>query len=198
MFVKKIIRRTSRILIALVQFVRIYYYKILSDNICQGIKPNLNQPTIFFGKGLIRLSKGVNIGFSTSPFFLSGYSYFEARCKESEIIIGENFNSNNNIKIIAEKGKIIIGRDVLLGPSTEIINSDFHHIHPLKRNLGIHKSKDIIIKDNVFVGSNVTILKGVTVGENSVIASGSVVFENVAPNTIVRGNPAIFFKNIEL
>lgn len=38
---------------------------------------------------------------------------------------------------------------------------------------------------------------GVTVGENAVVAAGAVVTKDVAPNTIVGGNPAKFIKNID-
>lgn len=46
------------------------------------------------------------------------------------------------------------------------------------------------------IGSSVTILCGVTIGENAIIGAGSVVTKNVAPNTIVAGNPAKFLKNV--
>lgn len=41
-----------------------------------------------------------------------------------------------------------------------------------------------------------SIMKGVTVGDNAVIANGSVVFDDVAANTVVRGNPAVFYKEL--
>ena len=40
-------------------------------------------------------------------------------------------------------------------------------------------------------------MKGVTIGKNSVIANGSVVFDDVPENSIVRGNPAVFYKKLE-
>lgn len=48
----------------------------------------------------------------------------------------------------------------------------------------------IDIKDNVFVGINVTILPNVVVGSNSIIAAGSVVTKDVPPGSVVAGVPA--------
>jgi UDP-2-acetamido-3-amino-2,3-dideoxy-glucuronate N-acetyltransferase len=58
------------------------------------------------------------------------------------------------------------------------------------------KVEETVIKKGASLGSNCTILCGITVGENAVVGAGSVVTKNVAPNTIVAGNPAKFIKNI--
>lgn len=46
------------------------------------------------------------------------------------------------------------------------------------------------IESGASIGTGSTILAGVTVGENALVGAGSVVTKNVAPNTIVAGNPA--------
>ena len=53
---------------------------------------------------------------------------------------------------------------------------------------------DIIIEDDVWIGFRSTILSGVTVGKGSVIGAGSVVTKDVAPYSIVAGNPARLIK----
>jgi acetyltransferase-like isoleucine patch superfamily enzyme len=52
------------------------------------------------------------------------------------------------------------------------------------------KLEETFIKKGSSIGSSATILCGVTVGENAIVGAGSVVTKNVAPNTIVAGNPA--------
>lgn len=52
------------------------------------------------------------------------------------------------------------------------------------------------IKRGASLGSASTILAGITVGENAIVGAGSVVTHDVAPNTIVAGNPARFIRNI--
>jgi acetyltransferase-like isoleucine patch superfamily enzyme len=49
---------------------------------------------------------------------------------------------------------------------------------------------------NVFIGADVTILKGVVIGENSIIASGSVVTKSIPGNVIAAGNPCVVIKPI--
>lgn len=54
------------------------------------------------------------------------------------------------------------------------------------------KTKPIIIKDKVWIGFNVIILKGVTVGEGAII--GAVVTKDVPAYTVVVGNLAKVIK----
>lgn len=46
------------------------------------------------------------------------------------------------------------------------------------------------------IGSNATILCGITIGENALVGAGSVVTKDVAPNTVVAGNPARVLKTL--
>ncbi len=48
----------------------------------------------------------------------------------------------------------------------------------------------IEIRENVFVGSDTTILYGVRIGENCIIGSGSLVNKDCEPNSIYAGVPA--------
>ncbi len=47
-----------------------------------------------------------------------------------------------------------------------------------------------IVKKGASIGSSVTIMCGVIIGESATVGAGSVVTKNVAPHTIVVGNPA--------
>lgn len=59
-------------------------------------------------------------------------------------------------------------------------------------------ARPICVKDNVWIAANVVILPGVIIGEGAVVGAGSVVTKDVAPFTLVAGNPAHFIKKIEL
>lgn len=179
------------------QRIRVYVFKCLSTNTRISGIPRVNQPTIFAGEGQIKFGNNVWLGYYPSPKFYSGSIHIEARRQTAEIIFGNNIYINNNFSIISESSSITIGDDVLIGTDVEIIDSDFHNLNPLERNSGTHQSKPVVIHRNVFIGSNVCIMKGVTIGENSVIANGAIVTSSFPANVIIGGNPAKIIKSIE-
>ena len=64
------------------------------------------------------------------------------------------------------------------------------------KNWSVVNTKPITIKDKVWIGMNVIILKGVTIGEGAVIGAGSVVTQDVPAWSVVAGNPAKVVKRI--
>ena len=55
----------------------------------------------------------------------------------------------------------------------------------------------VAIGDDVWIGTNATILPGVTIGRGAIVAAGSVVTSSVAEYDIVAGVPARFLKKRE-
>lgn len=53
-------------------------------------------------------------------------------------------------------------------------------------------SGDIVIGNDVWLGTNSTIMSGITIGDGAVIAANSHVVKDVEPYSIVGGNPAKF------
>jgi virginiamycin A acetyltransferase len=49
---------------------------------------------------------------------------------------------------------------------------------------------DTVIGNDVWIGNGATFMQGITVGDGAIIATSSVVTKDVAPYTIVGGNPA--------
>ena len=176
---------------------RLLKYKFLST--CQHIqgKAKCIQAVQFNGNGQIKIGKHVQIGFDPSPFLYNGYGYIEARNEASIITIGDNVTINNNIVIICESEGIFIGSKTLIGSNCEITDSDFHHLDPIKRHTENATVKKVTIEENVFIGSNVKILKGVTIGKNTVIANGSIVSRSIPSNVIAAGIPARVIKTLD-
>jgi acetyltransferase-like isoleucine patch superfamily enzyme len=70
--------------------------------------------------------------------------------------------------------------------STYPFNSVLH-----KKSKGHPQSKgDVIIGNDVWIGWGATIMSGVTIGDGAVIGAEAVVAKDVAPYTVVVGNPA--------
>ncbi len=178
------------------QKIRIKIFAIHSDNIAnvEG-RPIITQPVLFLGKGKFIFQEKVQLGYFPSPFFYSGNIHLEARTPDSKIEFGTNVFINNNFVAVSEKG-IKIGNNALIGTNVEITDSDFHNINSSARFGGEHFVREVELKNNVWLGSNVKILKGVTIGENSVIANGSIVTVDIPANVIAGGIPAKVIKKI--
>jgi acetyltransferase-like isoleucine patch superfamily enzyme len=71
------------------------------------------------------------------------------------------------------------------------VTSIFSHS---KGNLSSYSKGDILIKNDVWICANSTIIDGITIGNGAVVAAGSVVTKDVPPYAVVGGNPAKIIK----
>lgn len=101
------------------------------------------------------------------------------------------------------KEKLIIGKFCQFAHGTTFITSSANHpmggfsTYPFRVfkpetmidyiNL---PSRDTVVGHDVWIGHDATVMPGVTIGSGAIIASGAVVTKDVAPYTIVGGNPA--------
>ena len=95
-----------------------------------------------------------------------------------KIELGDSVYFNNNVTVLGYKDTKI-GNNVFIGPNTVICDHDHDKQDHNKFVYGA-----INIKDGVWIGANVTILKGVTIGSGAIISAGSVVTKDVPDNTI--------------
>lgn len=82
--------------------------------------------------------------------------------------------------------RVTTGADVSIGPEASILTLGHDPQSPEFADRG----GDVIIGDRVWIGFRAMVLPGVTIGEGAVVAAGAVVTKDVAPYTIVGGNPA--------
>lgn len=111
------------------------------------------------------------------------------------IEMGDDVSIGDHATFLSSESKIIIGNKVMFGPNVTIVSGDHNTSVIGKFMYDIHEKKpgddiDVIIEDDVWVGSNVVILKGVKVGRGAIIAAGAVVNKEVFPYSIVAGIPA--------
>ncbi|MCR8635387.1 acyltransferase [Paenibacillus radicis (ex Xue et al. 2023)] len=87
-------------------------------------------------------------------------------------------NDNCNINCV---NKVWIGRNTKIAPNVCINDHDHNYKNTADGHLIMG---EVIIGENVWIGSNVVVLKDTTIGDNAVIAAGSVVKGNVPANTL--------------
>lgn len=90
------------------------------------------------------------------------------------------------------QGNVFIGKHVMMGPEVYIYtqNHCFEKTDTTIDKQGFSPEKEVIIEDDVWIGSRVTILPGITIGTGSVIGASAVVTKDVPPFSVVAGNPA--------
>lgn len=112
---------------------------------------------------------------------------------------GKNITFGKNVFInsgthFQDQGGIIIGDNAFIGHNVVLATIN-HDLYP-KNNRKNHYAP-IVLKNNIWIGSNATITSGVTIGEWSVVAAGAVVTTDVPPYSVVGGVPARVIKTID-
>lgn len=93
------------------------------------------------------------------------------------ISIGDNVDMNHNFSIYTHD----YGSGVFRHVFSDIVNS----------------SGAVKIGNNVYFGTDCTILKGVTIGDNCIIGAGSIVSRNIPSNSVAVGNPCKVICSLE-
>ena len=107
-----------------------------------------------------------------------------------DVKIGEGTYIGGLSEINGKGAHVVIGRHCDIASFVAINVADSH-----KRTIGLsdrNSCQDIMIDDNVFIGSHSVILGGSKIGHNSVIAAGVVVRgHTIPPFSLVVGNPIL-------
>jgi acetyltransferase-like isoleucine patch superfamily enzyme len=103
--------------------------------------------------------------------------------------------SVNPYTVLYGHGGLTIGNAVRIATHTVIIPANHIYADPQTPIFQQEVTMEgVLIEDDVWVGSNVTILDGVHIQKGAVIAAGSVVTKNVGAYTVVAGVPARIIK----
>lgn len=175
---------------------RLWRDRIVLERLADGIGPGRIDPRciIKIGEGCeILLGQNVVIG----AFNLISVEHDRHSGSESRpfLHVGDDtyIGEMNNIRAA---GGITIGKKCLISQGVSIISSN----HSTERGIAITDQPSrtdrlgVTIEDDVWIGTNVTILPGVTIGRGSIVAAGSVVTSSIAEYDIVAGIPAHFLK----
>ncbi len=94
-------------------------------------------------------------------------------------------------EVNGNKGKVVIGKNCDIA-SFVAINCADSHLHAIGLKDEIVRS-EIVLEDNVFVGSHSFIGGNTHIGHHSVIAAGTILINggNIPPYSLIVGNPAV-------
>ena len=118
----------------------------------------------------------------------------------------ENFEKNVKYLFDFTGDKLIIGKFCMIASDVTFIMNGANHLqdaistYPFAifgadwsdamEGKAYPKKADTVIGNDVWIGYGATIMPGVHIGDGAIIATKSVVTKDVAPYTIVGGNPA--------
>ena len=122
-------------------------------------------------------------------------------CYFKNLELGDKSIIGPDCLILNTNAKLLIGNYVMVAPRVTFVTGNHRYDLVGARMIDVtidmklpSNDKDIIIEDDVWIGTGAIILKGVTVGEGAIIAAGAVVTKDVPPYSIYGGNPASFIK----
>ena len=118
----------------------------------------------------VEIQKGVKVGHRCK---VSSHSFLcEGVTLEDEVFIGHNVTFINDLypRSTNRDGQLQTEKDWTCTPT--------------------------LVKKGASIGSSATLMCGITIGEYAIVGAGSMVTKDVAPHTIVAGNPARVIKKL--
>jgi len=93
------------------------------------------------------------------------------------------------VEELADRHNVRIGHRVSIAPRVTLVTSS----HPNRsriRDVAPVRQGPVVLDDDAWIGAGAVILPGVRVGRGAVVGANSVVAHDVAPLTVVAGQPA--------
>lgn len=114
--------------------------------------------------------------------------------EKARLEIGNKFFSNQNFQCFCST-KVTIGDEVLVGWDVHVRDSDGHKILSKTKGQILNANSMVSIESKVWIGANVTVLKGVKILNDTVVAMKSMVtYSQGESNCIIAGIPAKIVK----
>ncbi len=153
-------------------------YPVLGVDTVTYVKPTIKNPNIIVGD----------------------FTYFSDKDFESHVTHHYDFNGDK--LIIGKFCQIAAGVNFIMNGANHQMNAvstfPFYIMEGWEQEVPSPDKMpikgDTIVGNDVWIGQNTTILSGVKIGDGAIIGANSTVGSDVAPYTIVVGNPAKFVR----
>jgi acetyltransferase-like isoleucine patch superfamily enzyme len=127
---------------------------------------------------------------------VSGQTTFSGRsCAPSppRLIVGDNVDIGW-MTTIAVGQKVVLGNNVRIAGRALLAGYPGHPLDPKARAAGLPETEEqvgnIVLEDNVWLATGVSVMAGVHIGCNTIVAAGSVVTHDLPANVLCGGIPA--------
>lgn len=133
------------------------------------------------------------------------FNYIYARLSPVKYAKKLGVRMNGNVTIYgtsyfmfsAEPYLVTLGDNVFISVDASFVCHDGSTL-PFRKDIpDLELAGEIVVGDNVFIGTRALILPGVSIGSNCIIGANSVITKDVPDNTVVAGNPGRVIKSID-
>ncbi|WP_206617925.1 DapH/DapD/GlmU-related protein [Hahella sp. KA22] len=175
---------------------RIFYWTPLFQSRLESPARNLY---LYSGMPLVTGALSVQMGADCRVSGLSTFSGRTSSPNTPRLIVGDNVD-------IGWQTTIAVGSEVILGDNVRIAGRAFlagypgHPLDAAARAAGKPETDDqagpIILEDNVWLATGVSVMAGVRIGRNTIVAAGSVVTRDLPANVLAGGVPALVLRTL--
>ena len=179
-------------------FTRIVWHTPLFQTRLEKTAPRLylydGMPLIL---GSVRISIGAGCRVGGGMMNIAGRT---TGAETPQLIVGNNCDLGWGSNFMAGR-RIVIGDNVRLAESVFLAGYSGHPFDAKARARGESDTEDqigdIILENDVWLGTGVTVLRGVTIGEGTVVGAASVVTRDLPPFVLAAGNPAKVIRKLK-
>lgn len=151
-------------------------------------------------KAKLIIGNNVTINSDNYGYHVNMYSPSKLMADRPNALIKIGDNTRFHGSCIHAYSRVEIGENCLIAANCQIMDGSGHHpsfedVENRINTTGV--VKEVIIEDNVWLGTGVVVLPGVRIGNGSIISANSVVHKDIPPMTVAGGNPIQIIKRIE-